>query len=292
MTELYRLGASLYIPTTRDDLVEIANGYKYPALRSMIFCTEDAVGEHDLDWAITNLELKLCEFKCSGKLRFIRARNPSILSKLLSLQHISQVDGFVLPKVTRGNVDDYLPLLAGTPFKIMITLETREVFDPREMIAFRDLILERNYQQNILALRIGGNDLMKLIGIRRPRDRTIYQTPIGYVIANLVTIFKPYGFNLTAPVFEYLNEMTLLEEEIRQDLAYGLFGKTAIHPTQIPIIESFYSVRSQELDMARSLLAPGAAAVFRMHDTMCEVATHTGWAEATLRRAEIYGIGS
>jgi citrate lyase beta subunit len=40
-------------------------------------------------------------------------------------------------------------------------------------------------------LRIGGNDLMKLIGIRRPRDRTIYQTPIGYVIANLVTIFKP-----------------------------------------------------------------------------------------------------
>jgi hypothetical protein len=44
--------------------------------------------------------------------------------------------------------------------------------------------------------------------------------------------------------------------------------------------------------MARSLLAPDAAAVFRMHDAMCEVATHTGWAEATVRRAEIYGIAS
>ncbi len=293
MSDLYRLGASLYIPAIRDDIVAIANAEKYGNLRSMIFCTEDSIGERDVPSALARLESSLSEFKSVPKrLRFIRARNPRVLEKILAMRCIERIDGFVLPKVRLDTLVDYLSLLKGTCFMLMITLETIEVFDAAKMVALRDFMLDQGCRERILALRIGGNDLLNLLRIRRPRDRTIYQTPIGSVIANLVTTFKPYGFELTAPVFEYLDDTALLCEELRQDLAFGLFGKTAIHPSQVGVIEAFYRVSREDVDIARSLLHPDSNAVFRMHNSMCEVATHSNWAKETMRRAQIFGIVS
>jgi stress response protein SCP2 len=97
-------------------------------------------------------------------------------------------------------------------------------------------------RSRILALRIGGNDLLALLGLRRPRAMTIYRTPLGPVIARLVTTFRPYGFVLTAPVFEHLDLPALLDQEVAEDIAYGMVGKTAIHPTQIAPIEQHYRV--------------------------------------------------
>lgn len=292
MTEAFKLGASLYVPAIRRDLVDIANGVKYPRLRSVIFCTEDALAQRELPLALGNLSRCLPRFSDTAILRFIRARNPEVLGHLLQLDGIERVDGFVVPKLTRYNMDSYFSPLLDTGFKVMATLETREALDHTEMAALRDKLLAPEHRDRVLALRIGGNDLLRLLGIRRPRDRTLYATPIGIVIANLVLWFKPYGFNLTAPVFEYLDQEGLLREEIQQDLAYGLFGKTAIHPEQIPIIESFYGVKPDELDMAAALLNPESQPVFRSHNAMCEVATHLQWARDMLTRAEIYGIAS
>lgn len=292
MTEAFKLGASLYVPAIRRDLVDIANGVKYPRLRSVIFCTEDALAQRDLPLALTNLSRCLPRFSDTAILRFIRARNPAVLGHLLRLDGIERVDGFVVPKLTQYNMDSYFGPLLDTGFKVMATLETREALDHAEMSALRHKLLASEHRDRVLALRIGGNDLLRLLGIRRPRDRTLYATPIGSAIANLVLWFKPYGFNLTAPVFEYLDQEGLLRDEIQQDLAYGLFGKTAIHPEQIPIIESFYGVKPDELDMAAALLNPESRPVFRSHDAMCEVATHLQWARDMLTRAEIYGVAS
>jgi len=135
----------------------------------------------------------------------------------------------------------------------MPTLETREVFDFNAMSELRQGLLQDDIAQRILMLRIGGNDLMNLLGIRRPRFFTIYETPIGNVISQLVTIFRPYGFSLSAPVFEYLDDSDTLQKEMKLDLAYGLLGKTAIHPTQVPTIESAYAVDVEDYEMAISL---------------------------------------
>ena len=289
----HNLGASLYVPATRNDLIAIANGEKQSELRSIIFCTEDAVGQHDLPEALDNLKKCLKQLKpIDNRLRYIRVRNPTVLNRILEMPKIERIDGFVLPKVSQPVLGDYLTRLADSRFQLMVTLETLDVFDCGKMAELRDYMLEQPLHECISALRIGGNDLLNLLGIRRPRDRTIYQTPLGVVIANLVTIFKPYGFNLTAPVFEHLNNEALLREEIEADLAHGLIGKTAIHPSQVPIIESFYRVDAKELDAARTLLKPDAAAVFRLHDSMCEVATHQDWAKETVERAAIYGVES
>lgn len=284
------LGASLYMPANRPDITEIANGEKLPQVRSMIFCTEDALSHYDLDASIRHLELKLQGFKpIRNRFRFIRARNPEILSRLLDLPHIDRIDGFVLPKLTTGNFCAYFDRLRGSDFYVMPTLETRDVFDQTAMKELRQALLLDEYTDRILTLRIGGNDLMNILGIRRPRNMTLYQTPLGNVISQLVTTFKPYGFSLSAPVFEYLDDTSTLKEEIQLDLAHGLTGKTAIHPNQVPAIENAYSVDKKDYEMALSLNASKAPAVFKMHNAMCEVATHKLWGKGIIDRHLCYG---
>jgi len=224
------------------------------------------------------------------KFRFIRARNPEILARLLDLPDIEKVDGFVLPKFNEGVFDAYFDQLRGTSFKVMPTLETKEVFDVNAMSALRQGLLQDDIAPRVLMLRIGGNDLMNLLGIRRPRSFTIYETPIGNVISQLVTIFRPYGFSLSAPVFEYLNDPDTLQKEMKLDLAYGLIGKTAIHPAQVPTIESAYAVDVEDYEMAISLNDQDSPAVFRMHNAMCEVATHQNWATNIINRQHCYGV--
>jgi citrate lyase beta subunit len=260
-------------------------------LRSMIFCTEDAVSTIDVDSCLRHLGLCLQGFKESPhRYRFIRARNPEILARLLALPHIEKIDGFVLPKFNESVFHAYFDQLKGTPFKVMPTLETQDVFDSSAMTELRQTLLQKDIAERIITLRIGGNDLMNLLGLRRARSCTLYETPLGNVISQLVTIFKPYGFSLSAPVFEYLNDVVTLQKEISLDLAHGLIGKTAIHPIQVPLIESAYAVDNEDYEMAHALCDQTAPAVFRMHDAMCEVATHQQWAENILNRQHCYGL--
>lgn len=284
------LGASLYMPAHRHDLMDCANGEKLQSLRSMIFCTEDAVSHTEVDSSLRHLGLCLQGFRDTPtRFRFIRARNPEILARLLELPDIEKVDGFVLPKFNETNFHAYFDQLRGTAFKVMPTLETPDVFDVGAMKELRQGFLQDDIFARILMLRIGGNDLMNLLGIRRPRNMTLYETPLGLVIAQLVTVFNPYGFSLAAPVFEYLDDAVTLQKEIRLDLAHGLIGKTAIHPTQVPVIEAMYSVDSEDYEMALALNQSSSPAVFRMHDAMCEVATHKEWGQGIIDRQRYYG---
>jgi len=285
------LGAPLYMPAHRLDLMDIANGEKLPMLRSMIFCTEDAVSHTEVDSSLRHLGLCLQGFRnIPQRFRFIRARNPEILARLLDLTDIEKIDGFVLPKFNEDNFHAYFDQLQGTSFQVMPTLETKDVFDFNAMSALRQGLLQNDIFPRILMLRIGGNDLMNLLGIRRPRTLTLYETPLGNVISQLVTVFKPYGFSLSAPVFEYLDDTVTLQKEIKQDLAYGLTGKTAIHPSQVKFIQDEYAVDVEDYEMAMSLTDKTAPAVFKMHNAMCEVATHQQWAESIINRQMCYGV--
>ncbi|MBB6098634.1 citrate lyase beta subunit [Deinobacterium chartae] len=285
-----RLGASLYVPATRPDLIEIGSGHKFP-LRSVILCTEDSVLERDLEFALDNLAYALPRLEPTPMLRFVRVRSPEVLRVLLAQEGIGNIDGFVLPKVTAHNLYAYAALLGPEhAHALMPTLETREVFDPQHLRELRELLLEDGLRERILSLRIGGNDLLNLLGLRRVRGRTVYETPLAPVITQLLTAFKPYGFNLSAPVYDFTQDPQTLARETALDLEHGLLGKTAIHPDQVGVIEAAYRVDPGDLEMARRILEDGAAAVFRVGDAMCEPATHRRWAETILARAEVYGI--
>lgn len=290
--EFFKLGATLYVPATRDDLTAIANNEKHQNLKSVIFCLEDSILDKDVKAALNNLEFMLSRMSPnSAKLRFIRVRNPDVMRQCLHLTDIYKIDGFVLPKTTLETFQEYAALLpVNSPFKLMPTLETREALDPAAMASLRDYIISQNLSSQILSLRIGGNDLLNLYGLRRSTSRTIYDSPLRHVIAQLSSCFRPYGFNLTAPVCELLYDRDILNAEVSLDLDHGLFGKTAVHPDQVELIEQHYRVYATQLDTANAVLDREAPAVFQRDGIMCEPATHRNWAVSVLERARIYGV--
>jgi len=287
------LGATLYMPATRADLAMVANGERLPFLKSVVLCTEDSIRPRQVEAALETLRLGLNQIRSDGTedkapLVFIRPRTPEVLSRILNMPGVERIDGFVLPKITLGSIDAFAGQIPGD-FLLMPTLETREVFDAGAMVALRERFSAPDLRQRVLALRIGGNDILNFLGVRRRPGRTLYDTVAGAVVASLVATFKPFGFPMTAPVFEDFGDLDTLREEVSRDLDHGLVGKTAIHPCQIEPIEQAYRVPARDLEAARRILDPDAQAVFQVDRVMCEPATHTTWAQAMLDQAAIYG---
>lgn len=286
------LGATMYMPATRSDLWQVVRGEKFPQLRSVVVCLEDAVAEQDLTAALANLRILLLHLKNESQLDqrphvFVRPRNLEMAKELGQWSHITLVDGMVLPKFDIKNLVEWNRVLPPS-LKLMPTLESAETFD---MVAIRELrqALQSDFRPT-LCLRIGGNDLMNCLGLRRAPEHTIYQTPIGQLIASLCGQFIPFGFALSAPVCDHFSNTQLLQSELAIDIQHGLSGKTIIHPSQIDIVHQAYRVDAQELIEATKVLDRNAKAVFECHGSMLEPATHRHWAERIIERARIFGI--
>ncbi|SDA14189.1 HpcH/HpaI aldolase/citrate lyase family protein [Sphingomonas sp. NFR15] len=288
------LGATLYMPCTRDDLAEaLLGGRRIAGLRSAVLCLEDAVLDRDVPLALAHLAAFLRTLSARGAgpgepLLFVRPRDAAMLEHVLCMPGVERLTGFVIPKAHADTMPAYLALPFHDRHRLMPTLETREACDPHEMRRLRDQLLV--VQDRIVALRIGGNDLLRAMGLRRPAGRTAYDGPLGGIIASLVASFAPWGFALSAPVFERFADVALLREEVARDIEHGLQGKTAIHPDQIAVIHAALAVPTAQIEEARLMLADDAPAVFAHDGAMCEPATHRAWAERLLERAALYGI--
>lgn len=287
------LGATLYVPAIRNDLALILSGERHPGLRSVVICLEDSVAEPQVEAAFTNLRSLLRAMPGSTERRagprfFVRPRHALMLERVAVLPEAAAIDGFVIPKATAESLPAYLAPLSNTRHLLMPTIETREAFDPAAMAQLRAAVLA--IRDRVLLVRIGGNDLLHLIGARRSRARTAYDGPLGPVVAALVGAFAPWGVPLSAPVLECFRDTDLLREEVARDLEHGLFTKTAIHPDQIAVIEDAYRVHSEDLEQAHAVLSGSAGAVFARNGAMCETAVHSAWARATLRRSEVFGV--
>ena len=289
-TEAIALGATLYLPGTREHLEEIALGRRYKQLRSAVICLEDSIRADEAPAAMRNVArvLEALPGDAPRPLLFIRPRDPAMLRALLRLKGIERIDGFVIPKATAESLPDYLACAIHDHHRLMPTLETREILDPLETRRLRDQLLV--IQERVLAVRIGGNDLLQTLGARRSAVRTVYEGPLAATVAGLVAAFAPWGFFLSAPVFEHFASEELLRDEVERDVEHGLLTKTVIHPGQIAIVEAAYAVGREELAEARAILAPDSPAVFAISGSMCEPATHQRWARTIVRRAEIFGL--
>ena len=158
------------------------------------------------------------------------------------------------------------------------------------MIRLRDLLLSQGWAEQTITLRIGGNDLMNALGVRRRPGQTLYEGPLAATIGQLVGIFRPYGLSLSSPVYEVFSDLKTLAREIEQDLDYGLTGKTIVHPMQLATVLEAFRVSATDYAEAQAILQPDAPAVFQMNGRMAEPATHRHWAAQVLRRAELYGV--
>ncbi|MBX8556055.1 HpcH/HpaI aldolase/citrate lyase family protein [Pseudomonas cichorii] len=291
----YALGATLYMPATRDDILDVVFGEKIPELRSLVVCLEDAVALIDVDTALVNLRNVLTRIQdrggrpANGPLLFVRPRDAAMAKILNDWPLMAHVDGFVVPKLSLQSLTSWEDAVTNPELALMPTLETPEVFNPTAMVELGQA-LKVNLGERIIALRIGGNDLMGCLGLRRNPAMTLYGTPMGYVIPMLSGVMGSQGFALTAPVFEQLATPDIMEQELALDISNGMVGKTAIHPSQVNIIQNAFRVSLEDLNCARMILNSVAPAVFKYNDAMCEPATHYKWATHIMERAKWHGV--
>lgn len=293
----YRLGATLYMPATRSDIAKSILTNDIVGLRSIVICLEDAISEVDVPAAVANLKRVLTELnsaKAQGlgaewPLVFIRPRHVEMGLYLTTSLDLSSIDGLVLPKFTAASLPVWWDIMKASPLCMMPTLETEDVFDVIQMRELANLLVNHPCCPRIIALRIGGNDLMNVISQRRPRHFTLYDSPMGYVIKMLVAVFGAHDFALTSPVCEHIDDHHIMERELALDMAHGLVGKTAIHPNQVAKIERALMVTSADHEDALRILN-SSQAVFKSQGAMCEPATHRRWAAKVLERAQVYGI--
>ncbi len=302
MLHPYYLGASLYMPATRQDIWQVINRQKLANINSIIICLEDAVHKNELAFALENLQLILNEWAIAQQqnqlkpclhrpLVFLRPRNPQMLAELANWQNISLLDGFVLPKFDLDSLENWQMACKNLSNKqlLMPTLETKAIFNQQHNYDLAS-VLQESFQQEIFALRIGGNDLLSCLRLRRPHNLTIYQSAIGHLISQILSDFVIHGFYLTAPVFEYWDNEALFQQEVERDVLYGFVGKTVIHPKQITRVQQAFAVDNNEFLQAKAILAEDAQAVFNHDNAMLEPATHKAWAEQILIRKEVFGF--
>ncbi len=274
------LGASLYVPATHKDLPEILDAGCAGA-RSLIFCTEDAVSPDAVSWAVSRLAKALRNSPAPQTfLRFVRPRNPFVLNQLLSAPGVvDAIDGIVIPKFDSESAAAWLDVLAKHPsgLAVMPTIETAEIFT--ESGTLRTLQAIDQLTNPVPCLRIGANDLLGRIGLKRQPGQTLYDTPLRGVIERLITLARPAGHELSAPVCDLIGEPETLAREVSQDITWGLWAKTCVHPSQIEVVETMLAQALATQQPQANAIQGRDDAVFKDSGQMLEKTCHHQWAQ-------------
>ncbi|MGV1004805.1 MAG: HpcH/HpaI aldolase/citrate lyase family protein [Candidatus Nanopelagicales bacterium] len=84
--------------------------------------------------------------------------------------------------------------------------------------------------------------------------------------------------------------LDVLTEELALDRAHGLVGKTAIHPSQVALINSWQAVSHEEYVDALAVLANEGASASDYSNKMNESGPHRSWARQVTHRAAVAGV--
>ena len=167
-----------------------------------------------------------------------------------------------------------------------------------QLTAIRELLLSA--KEYILNVRVGGNDFCNLYGLRRSVNQTIYD--VGVVRDILVDIVNVFArdFVVSGPVWEYFENdkndkwAAGLKKELEFDRINGFIGKTAIHPSQLPLIYDSLRVTAEDYADMKSILGweekdfgvMKSDSGSRMNEKNC----HNKWAERVQILSRIYGV--
>lgn len=291
MFSAYGLGATLYMPVIHPKVPDILSGRAPAPASSIVLCLEDALHETDVERGVRILTELLAGRELDPDARphvFIRPRSYDMACRLRAIRGIDRVDGFVIPKARPETIPDWTSLLNGTRLRLMPTLETPDLFEPSRLIQLRDLLLGAG-PDRIAAIRLGGNDLLGAMALRRVPGVTAYEGPLAWFLAMATGLLTSSGLPVAAPVFDIIGDLETLRREVERDVQMGFVSKTAIHPAQVPVIEGAFAVPAGEIEAAAAILDHEARAVFQLGGVMCEPATHAAWARRTLARADRFG---
>lgn len=282
------LGATLFIPATHPGLGAVLSDGKYPALRSAVVDFEDGIDAAGRDTALLQFADLLDTLTPARLLRFVRPDRPETLDTMLRMPHIGDIDGFVLPKFGLDNAAAWLEPLKRSAHYFMPSIEGTELFSDQLLAEVAAMLLP--YRPRIPTVRFGLEDMFRQLGLSRAQGTRLEEiAAVMTVIGRLVTTFKPLGFSVSGGVYKFYRDAEGLRNEALWDLQQGLLGKTIIHPSQIEVVEEAYRVSAAEVEQARCI-AMMHGGVSGMDGAMLERTTQYPWAQALLKRAELFGI--
>ena len=236
------LGATLYMPATRENLAQDLLRQAGRGLVSGVVCLEDAVADADVPRAqvhavdqLRTLAVELASRRSAdqpdGPLVFVRVRTPDQIGAIVDGlgDHVGVLSGFVLPKFTEAVGAAYLDAVgdasarSGHRLLAMPVLESAALMHREsrqdELVAVQRLL--DKHRSTVLAIRIGATDLCGLYGIRRDRDLSVYDVRVvADFIADVVNLLgraDGTGHVVTGPVWEYFESRErLFKPQLRQ----------------------------------------------------------------------------
>ena len=312
----YDVGALLYCPANaHKDIINALKNETFSRPFSLAFCLEDTVREDAVEEAEQELYRTLSQIAAAGKERefylpliFIRVRSPQQMRKLTDLycEFSGILAGFILPKFFIENCDAYLQAIQeinsahGPGYRYMPIFESTSMIDLNHRYANLTLVKERleEVSDQILNIRVGGNDLCHAFGLRRHVNNTIYDIrPVADLLTDIVTVFARQ-YIVSGPVWEYYAGSgwdSGLRRETELDLLCGFVGKTVIHPRQITVVNECLKVSAEDYEDACRILnwsadSPQLVASSAEAKRMNEYNTHVRWAERMIQLSGRYGI--
>jgi citrate lyase beta subunit len=96
---------------------------------------------------------------------------------------------------------------------------------------------------------------------------------------------------LSGPVFDYFSKksFSILDQEVKQELNYGINTKSAIHPMQVKHIQDHYQVSNDEFISSEKILNTNDP-VISFDNAMLEKSIHNNWAKGIQKRYLSYGL--
>ncbi|MDX9694758.1 MAG: HpcH/HpaI aldolase/citrate lyase family protein [Bacteroidales bacterium] len=249
----YCLGATLYMPGTKEISPKILNG-EMNEITSIVMCFEDAIREEDLTNAELNvfshldiiadaIDSKTIEHK-DNPLTFLRVRNPEqfkSFAKRLTKKQASVLSGFVFPKFYSNNANEYLQLLEQLNKELDTVLYGMPILEGKaiafqetrinELLSLKEIL--KPYHKYILNIRVGGTDFSALFGVRRGINYSIYDIlTVRDCLSDILNFFNRTedDFLVSAPVWEYFlaHKMDDLNKLIKDDIHRSLMIRNPI----------------------------------------------------------------
>ena len=318
----YAIGGMLYMPATRTKIVQDIIEQKNPDIKSICLDLEDSIGDDTVEEALIMLRSTLSKLSKAIEdnilsvdnlpLIFIRVRNPEQLKTLkntLSQEQLGIITGFNFPKFDSSNAAEYIRAFNELQHKSLTKLYFNPILESKAIMYKQNRIEELAYIQrklsgfsdHILNIRVGATDFCNIFGIRRKMTQTIYDiNVVADCFADIVNFFGK-NYVISGPVWEYFDSQgedglwkTGLKRELSFDKLNGFFGKTSIHPVQLPVIAKSNIIDEEDYNDAMSIMGMGTGLIGvakgSTGNKMNEVKTHSNWARKILAIASVYGV--
>lgn len=311
----YSVGALLYCPANRKNIADSIVKQRFGTKYSLALCLEDTIrddsvaeAENILVQTLRQLDQQSVQNDFYMPKIFVRVRNARQIGRLhRAFGESARLNtGYILPKFSLENADGFIQEIikvneaSATPVYTMPIFESPSIIDLRTRYEILYQLKQKldSVEENVLNIRVGGNDLCHMFGFRRHDDESIHQIrPIATIFSDIITVYG-MDYVVSGPVWEYYqssNWQKGLYHELADDKLCGFVGKTVIYPSQIEVVNEAYKVPQKDYQDAAAVLnwdksSHSLVAGSVSKERMNEYKTHSNWALRTLLMAEYFGI--